>query len=298
MIEELNKRFAINSNIEFLVDPTIGEVLKVSSKNSLCEISLFGGQVLSWRPINQAHEVLWRPRSDKYLRATAIRGGVPICWPWFGAHPTNENLPGHGYARITNWVLTSIVSYADGAVEVFLTLGRSDLASKHWSSRVSLDLKISVGTTLEIELTTHNEDVNEIEFTEGLHTYFQISDIANIQVVGLSGAEYIDLVNKNERCTQDGPISFDGELGRIFLENKAVCIIEDKVFKRFISIEKIGSHSTAIWNPGIQVASKMPDLGPIDWRGMVCVESANTLSDKISLAGNQYHKHKVIYSVY
>jgi len=206
-------------------------------------------------------------------------------------------LPGHGYARITNWILKSIVSDADGMIEVFLTLGHSELALKHWSSRVSLDLKIPVGDTLEIELTTSKKGADAIEITEGLHTYFHVSDVANIQVIGLDGAEYVDIINENKRCTQLDSFSFDGELGRIYLNNKAVCSIKDKAYKRCISIEKVGSNSTAVWNPGFHVASKMPDLGPVEWKSMVCVESANALSNKILLAGSKNHRHKVIYSV-
>jgi len=296
-MDELTEKFSLNSNVQFCLDPIIGVILQITSKRSFCEISLFGGQVLSWRPITQEHEVLWKPRVERYARGRAIRGGVPICWPWFGAHATMQDFPGHGYARITNWKLASIDEGEEGVTEVRLVLSESDLALSYWRSEVSLELKVSIGSTLDIELTTHNGGIQEIEFTEGLHTYFLVSDISNIEVLGLEGADYIDLVNQNESCTQCGAISFDGEVGRIFLENYSTCIIRDKGLKRCISIEKSGSKSTAVWNPGLQIASKMDDLGSLGWRNMVCVESANALTDKITLAGNHSHKHHVIYSV-
>ena len=296
-IEELTQKFSLNSNVQFWLDPIIGMILQITSKRSFCEISLFGGQILSWRPITQEHEVLWKPRVDKYVRGRAIRGGVPICWPWFGAHPTNQNLPGHGYARITNWKLASIDECGDGVTEVRLILGDSDLASSYWRFEVSLELKVIIGSTLNVELTTHNKGMQEIEFTEGLHTYFHVRDISNVEILGLENADYIDLVNQNESRTQCGAILFDGEVGRIFLENYATCIIRDEGLKRSISIEKSGSKSTAVWNPGLQIASKMDDVGSLGWRNMVCVESANALTDKITLAGNKKHIHHVIYSV-
>ena len=295
--EELTEKFSLNPGVQFCLDPIIGVILQITSKRSFCEISLFGGQVLCWRPINQEHEVLWKPRADKYARGRAIRGGVPICWPWFGTHPAKQNFPGHGYARITNWKLASIDEGGDGVTEVRLILGDSDLASSYWRYGVSLELKVTIGSTLDIELTTHNRGMQEIEFTEGLHTYFQVSDISNVEILGLEGADYIDLVNQHESRTQCGAISFDGEVGKIFLENYATCIIRDEGLKRRISIEKSGSKSTAVWNPGFQIASKMDDLGSLGWRNMVCVESANTLTDKITLAGNHSHNHHVIYSV-
>lgn len=296
-INELTEKFSLNSSVQFCLDPIIGIILQITSKRSFCEISLFGGQVLSWRPITQEHEVLWKPRVDKYARGRAIRGGVPICWPWFGEHPAKQDFPGHGYARITNWKLTSIDEGLDGVTEVRLILGDSDLASSYWRSGVSLELKVTIGSTLDIELTTHNRGMQEIEFTEGLHTYFHVSDISNVEILGLESADYIDLVNQHESRTQCGAISFDGEVGRIFLENYATCIIKDEGLKRCISIEKSGSKSTAVWNPGLQIASKMDDLGSLGWRNMVCVESANALTDKITLTGNDNHKHHVIYSV-
>ena len=159
--------------------------------------------------------------------------------------PTNASLPGHGYARITSWELTSVRTLSNGAIELNLTLGKSDLSQLHWQAEVRLELKITVGDTLELSLTTVNETDHEVTFTEGMHTYFQISDIGNIRVLGLEGSNYSDLVNQNERRTQQDAITFESELWRIFLDNQATCVIEDHVFNRRIQIEKTGSNNTA-----------------------------------------------------
>jgi D-hexose-6-phosphate mutarotase len=296
-IEELEKAFGYREGVSFQELAGGVVIVTIDAPLAIVNISLYGGQVLSWQPKTQAKPVLWTSDLVKFQKGKAIRAGVPICWPWFGAHTTNHNLPGHGYARITNWILKSIVNDANGTVKVYLALGESDLATVHWSSRVSLELKITIGVVLEVELITSNDGTGEIEFTEGLHTYFQVSDIANVQVLGLDGANYIDLVNENESRTQYGPIVFDGELGRIFLKNTATCSIEDKGLNRIINIRKFGSNSTAVWNPGLQVASTMVDLGSAGWRSMICVESANALTDKITLTRNKKHTHHVIYSV-
>jgi D-hexose-6-phosphate mutarotase len=232
-----------------------------------------------------------------YQQGKAIRSGVPICWPWFGAHPTNVALPGHGYARITNWELAEIQNLSNGATVFNLTLGKSKLDYAYSPNAVRLELKVTVGATLEVALTTTNLSDQDISFTEGLHTYFQISDIANIRVLGLEGSQYIDLVNQNRRLSQLGSITFNGELGRIFLDNQAACVIEDPTFKRRIRIEKTGSNSTAVWNPGLDVASKMNDLGAAGWRDMVCVESANALVNAVTILPGSFHRHSAIYSV-
>ncbi len=131
-----------------------------------------------------------------------------------GPHPSQASLPSHGYARITPWELTSVQTLSNGATKLNLTLGKSDLSQLHWQAEVRLELKITAGDTLELSLTTVNESDHEITFTEGLHTYFQISDISNIRVLGLERSDYIDLVNQNEQRTQQDAITFDGELGR------------------------------------------------------------------------------------
>lgn len=296
-IDELEKAFGYKEGVSFRELAGGVVIATIDAPLAIVKISLYGGQVLSWQPKTQAKPVLWESDLVKFQKGKAIRAGVPICWPWFGAHTTNQNLPGHGYARITNWKLASIDEGQDGVTEVRLILGDSDLASSYWRSGVSLELKVTIGSTLDVELTTHNRGMQEIEFTEGLHTYFHVSDISNVEILGLESADYFDLVNQNESRTQCGAISFDGEVGRIFLENYSTCIVRDEGLKRCISIEKSGSKSTAVWNPGLQIASKMDDLGSLGWRNMVCVESANALTDKITLAGNHSHRHHVIYSV-
>lgn len=275
------------------------DIVIVEIENSLATaaVSLYGGHIVSWHPKSQSKPVLWVSELVKFQQGKAIRGGVPICWPWFGAHPSQASLPGHGYARITPWELTSVQTLSNGATELNLTLGKSDLSQLHWQAEVRLELKITVGDTLELSLTTVNESDHEITFTEGLHTYFQISDIGNIRVLGLEGSDYIDLVNQNERRTQQDAITFESELGRIFLDNQATCVIEDPVFNRRIRIEKTGSNSTAVWNPGLDVGSKMDDLGSVGWREMVCVESANALENSIRLEVGASHKMVSIYSV-
>ena len=275
------------------------DIVTVEIENLLATaaVSLYGGHVVSWQPKTQAKPVLWVSELAKYQRGKAIRGGVPICWPWFGAHPTNVALPAHGYARLTNWKLVSIQALSTGATVLTLTLGQPEVDYAYSTNAVHIELKVTVGITLEVALTTTNLSDQVFSFTEGLHTYFQISDISNISVLGLEGSQYIDLVNQNRQCSQLGPIIFDGELGRIFLDNQAACVIEDPTFNRRIRIEKTGSNSTAVWSPGPDVASKMNDLGAAGWRDMVCVESANALGNAVTILPGSFHRHLAIYSV-
>ena len=296
-IDQLNRDFATNSEISFRELPDNIVIADISNSLATASVSLYGGHIVSWQPKTQTKPVLWLSDLVKFQQGKAIRGGVPICRPWFGAHPSQASLSGLGYARITPWELNSVHTLANGTTELNLSLGKSDLSQLHWQAEVYLELKIAVGDTLEISLTTVNKSEHEVTFTEGLHTYFKISDIDNIRVLGLEGCDYIDLVNQNEVRTLQDAITFDGELGRIFLYNKETCVIADPAFNRRISNEKNGSNSTAVWNPGLTAASKLDDLGSTGWRNMVCVESANALGNGITLAALKAHTHVATYSV-
>lgn len=295
--DELNSRFGIASQVSFKQLPDGIVVAEIDNALATATISFDGGHVVTWRPKRQSSPVLWVSKLAKFIPGKAIRGGVPICWPWFGAHPTDKKLPGHGYARITPWGVDSVLTLEGGATEVKLTLQETDVSLVHWPHSVGLSATITVGSTLTIELTTTNSSDQEISLTEGLHTYFQISDIANISVLGLDGCEYVDLISDNIQRKQVGAIRFDGELGRIYVNTNGTCVIEDPQLNRRIRIEKTGSLSTAVWSPWEATATKMDDLGANGWRDMVCVESANSVGNPVAVSPGASHTLVSIYSV-
>jgi D-hexose-6-phosphate mutarotase len=295
-IDSLNKNFSIASELIFKRLSSGTVLIKIDTPQATASISLEGGQVVTWHPKSQVEPVLWVSKRAQFVPGKAIRGGVPICWPWFGAHPTNPKLPGHGYARITPWNVTSTEMLNDGTVRLCLVMGQNNLSEQHWPHKVGLAIEIIVGETLTVKLTTRNESNQEIAVTEGLHTYFNIGDVSTTQVQGFDGVEYIDLTRNNERCIQNGPITFKNELGRIFLNTQSICVIEDQAFKRSIRIEKEGSLSTAVWNPWEATAATMVDLGADGWRNMLCVEGANALENAVTVAPNRSHTHFARYS--
>lgn len=267
--------------------------------NELCEasISLFGGQVLAWQPKGESVPVLWTSPLAKFDSNTAIRGGVPICWPWFGKHPSAASAPSHGYARLCTWDLDQAVELDDGRLELLMSLPRNAHLGADRIADLYLKVRIVIGVTLEVELTTHNKSASPISITEGLHTYFNVSDVGNVFVRGLDGCAYVDLTDDDRRCGQLGPITFNGEVGRIFVDCDRATVIEDRGLERAIHVSGAGSRSVAVWNPGLEVASKMPDLGSEGWRNMVCVETANALENAVLIEPEQQHLLSAIYSV-
>ena len=256
---------------------------------------------MSWHPKSQVEPVLWLSELAKLEVGEPIRGGVPICWPWFGPHPHNPRFPGHGYARISPWSLSSVDVNSAGEVEVKLNLLHTEKSASlelaGWQSLINLSVLITIGSNLRIDITTENQSNAEIVLTEGLHTYFKVGDIKKISIKGLDGVEYIDLIDGGNRKIQVGPITFVNELGRIFLNTEATCVIEDPLLGRKIVVEKVGSLSTAIWNPWEKTSKTMSDLGATGWRGMVCVEGANALENTISIKPKKDHKLTTTYFV-
>lgn len=260
-------------------------------------ISLFGGQVMTWQPKQATDPVLWMSPLAKFDAKTAIRGGVPICWPWFGKHPSTATAPSHGYARLCAWELDRITSLADGRTEVVMSLPQSAQSGNHRLADLSLSARVLIGNSLEVALTTHNKSAAQARITEGFHTYFHVSDIVDVQVTGLNDCEYVDLVDNDRRRRQAGAIGFAGEVGRVFVSCGRTCAIEDRRLGRLIRVESTGSQSIAVWNPGLDTASKMADLGSEGWRTMVCVETANALENALVIAPGQRHTTTAVYTV-
>lgn len=297
MCKSVINSFAGDSKIS--IEELSSEMKVVNIENDLmfASVSLFGGQVLTWQPKSESVPVLWASPLAKFDGNTAIRAGVPICWPWFGKHPTTVSAPSHGYARLCTWNLDHAVELNDGRLELLMSLPRSAQSGSNWIADVYLTVRVVIGGTLEMELTTHNKSASPISITEGLHTYFNVSDVGNVFVRGLDGCAYVDLTDDDQRCTQSGPITFEGEVGRIFVDCDKATIIEDRKFERAIHVQGLGSRSIAVWNPGLEVASKMSDLGSDSWRNMVCVETANARENAVLIEPEQQHSMTAIYSL-
>jgi len=300
-IASLNKKFGIGNELGFKEIAAGITAIEVDTALATASVGLMGGQMLTWHPKSQQEPVLWVSKLAQYVPGKAIRGGVPICWPWFGAHPSDSHLPGHGFARVVPWEVASTNIDASGVVEVELTLAESDVAAKlrrsDWPSSVALSARIRIGEKLEVTLITKNNSDRELRLTEGLHTYCHVSDIEHVRVLGLDDCEYVDLTDGNQRRQQSGPIVFEGELGRIFVNCDKTSVIEDRKLGRAIHVAGSGSQSIAVWNPWLETASKMSDLGSEGWRSMVCVETANALENAILIQPGRRHTTTAIYSV-
>ena len=296
-LKELQNRFGDCDYITFEQTEQDVVLIHVNHPLATATISLQGGQVLEWKPRSQVEPVLWSADPTHWLSGRAIRAGVPICWPWFGAHPTEQTAPAHGYARLCDWEVAEISMESLGTVDIDLRMMPTHEVATRYPLNASLVSRISVGEALSISLTTTHTGEAPITITEALHAYFNVGEIDDIQIEGIEGNDFIDLIDQNIRKTQVGAIRFTGETGRVYLNTLNECFIVDRALGRTIKIEKSNSHSTVVWNPWLETASKMNDLGSVAWQKMVCVESANALDNFVMIKPRSQHTLTVRYSI-
>ena len=291
MAMALNTQFGIKGQLSFREDASSGLVVaEISNALASASLCLQGAHLMTWQPKSQAVPVVWLSRDAKLAAGKSIRGGAPVCWPWFGAHATESSFPGHGFARTVPWRVIESGSEPNGATRLTLRLVASDQIRAQWPHVCNADLTVIVGETLRMELTTENTGSENFVIGEALHTYIQIGDIGAVRVTGLEGCEYWDKVGGSHLRKQDGAISFSGETDRVYINTAAECVIEDDKLKRRIHIAKSGSLSTVVWTPWVEKANKMGDMGqPDGWREMVCVESVNALDNRVTVAAGSKH---------
>ncbi|MEI7842987.1 MAG: D-hexose-6-phosphate mutarotase [Gallionellaceae bacterium] len=295
-LTELNQRFAISNHVQFKEIAEGMIIAEVSNQHANSNIALQGAHIATWQPRGQ-EPVIWLSPLAKFAQGKSIRGGVPICWPWFGPHASDSKLSGHGYARTVPWEVLETKALPDGATFLRFGLIETEATRAQWPNSSPVQLEVTVGKKLRVELVTQNAGNEAFVLGEALHTYFQISDVAKMTIRGLEGCDYLDKVGEPARRTQQGGIVIESEVDRVYVDTDKDCVIEDKGLQRAIRIAKTGSRSTVVWNPWTEKANKMGDFGDHGYRGMVCVESANAFDNLVTVKPGETHRLAVEYSV-
>jgi D-hexose-6-phosphate mutarotase len=244
--------------------------------------------------------VVWVSDAAKFAPGKSIRGGAPVCWPWFGAHASEAAFPAHGFARTVVWDVIGSRKRNDAKTELTLQLADNEQTRAQWPHATRLTLTVVVGEKLEMQLATTNLGDAPVQIGEALHTYLQISDVGSVKITGLEGSAYHDKVDNFAKKKQSGAIALKGEVDRVYVNTPAECVIEDAGLKRRIRIAKTGSQSTIVWTPWTAKAEQMGDMGVgksgAGWREMVCVESANAMDNVVTVAPGETHTLSVTYS--
>jgi len=295
-IETLQQQFALGDVLSIIEGKGGFAVIDVQHPEASAQISIYAGQVLSYQP-KGAEDLLFLSDKAYYQPGKAIKGGVPVCWPWFGPHPSESDKPAHGFVRNRQWGLKSTEMLESGAVKVVLQLEDDDSTRALWPYAFELLLEITIGAQLQMALVTRNTGVEDFSITQALHTYFSIGDISKTTVTGLEGCTYLDKADQGQAVTQSGPVTISAEVDRIYTGVGAELTIVDEAQARKIQIESAGNSTAVVWNPWEKIAAAMADLEDADYHRFICVETTNAADDKVFVAAGSESRLSVVYSV-
>jgi glucose-6-phosphate 1-epimerase len=295
--EELTAEFGIAGILDF-VGTEHGLVKATISLDGMAgEVYLQGAQLTAWQPLGE-RPVLFTSPNSSFAPGRAIRGGIPIIFPWFGTGQHAPRAPQHGFARTAVWHLDKVESGGRESVTLTFSIGDGDLGSPFWPEPFRAIYTVVFAQTLSLSFAVQNRATHPILFEEALHTYFAVSDITGIAISGLAGTTYIDKTDSARRKLQTAAlVTITGETDRIYLNTPGQCGIEDRGWRRSIAIERDGAASTVVWNPWAEKAAAMADLGDPAWRGMVCVETGNVADNEVRLAADSEHRMSTAISV-
>lgn len=288
-LQALQQQHGISGILNFS-EPSPGYlVAEISNPHATARIALQGAHLLIFQP-HEEQPLIWLSPEARLAEGKSVRGGVPVCWPWFGPHATEKGYPGHGFARTVPWRLERASQLGDGRTELEFVLVGNETSREQWPHASELRQRITIGETLSHELITTNLGERPLIIGQALHSYFQVGDLRQCRVNGLDGCEYLDKVAGMRRARQQGAVGFTGEVDRIYLDTPARCEIVDPALQRRIVIQAEGSHSTVVWTPWAEKAAQMGDLGPDGYLNMVCVETANAAEDVVEIAPGAQHR--------
>jgi glucose-6-phosphate 1-epimerase len=261
------------------------------------EIYLQGAHLTDWQPAGHGPTLFLSERSS-FEPGKAIRGGVPIIFPWFGPRTgSRTDGPSHGFARLENWELAFAALSGDD-LHLTLTLAPTEQSRALGFDNFRLAYQLILGETLTLRLTVANEADEPLHFEEAFHTYLTVGDATQVSISGLAGVEYLDKTDAFRRKLQTDPIiTFTAETDRPYLNTEATVTLEDPTLRRRITVAKQGSETTVIWNPWSDLSTKLADMDDNGWQQMACIETANAADNAITLPPRSTHTMQAKISV-
>lgn len=288
MLEKLRQQF---SDVAGLTFERKDALIMIRVKNALGQavLTTHGAHLLSFQPIQaDARDCLWVSETAVYDGTKPIRGGIPICWPWFGAAP-REGLPAHGFVRNRVWQLAAAETLVSGQTRLRLETQSDDATLAMWPVPFKLSLTIEVGASLTMSLTTTNLSDQPQQITEAFHSYFAISDTDAMTVSGLEGSECHDKLTSAAPVMQSGDLAIKPPIDSVFLNQKGELRVTDSVWQRKLILQNRGTASAVVWNPGAEIVQGFADIQNDAWPGMLCVEAGNVLENAIILDSQSSH---------
>jgi glucose-6-phosphate 1-epimerase len=291
-IDDLNRRLAVPGVAQITTGNGGLPRVSVTTPVASAEIYLHGAQVTSWRPAG-SEDVIFLSEHSQFEKGKAIRGGIPICFPWFRNKLDDPKAPSHGVVRTKAWELDSLETHGDTVV-VSLSTVSDEGTRAWWPHDFHLVHRATIGAELTQELVTTNTGAAPVRFEEALHTYYRVGAAESVRIRGLDGVAYLDNTDGNREKRQAGDIVFVAQTDRAYLDTTHAVEILDPVLRRRILLEKQNSRTTVVWNPWSTGAQSLSDLGDDEWRTMACVEASNMRAYPVDLAPGQRHIMKTV----
>ena len=286
-LTELDHRFGISDVAR--VSQGHGGLARVEINTPLAhgEIYLHGAHVTSWRPAG-SEEVLFLGTKSRWEEGQAIRGGIPICFPWFRGRADDSHAPAHGFVRTRSWQLYSIVENKAG-VAVTMFIESDEQTRRWWPGEFRLVHRVTFGSELKLELTCINTGRTQFHFEEALHTYSRVADVKDVCLQGLDGIRFLDNTDANKEKVQVGNLTVASQTDDAFMNTQNTVDLLDPKMARRIQLQKSNSTTTVVWNPWQEGARRIQDLGEGEWTQFLCVEASNIMGAAIALAPGQEH---------
>jgi glucose-6-phosphate 1-epimerase len=285
-LQKLNDRFAIPGVAQVVPGNEGQPKIRITSVAASAEIYLHGAHLTSWIPAG-AEEVIFLSSKARFQEGKAIRGGVPICFPWFNAKFDDPKAPSHGLVRTKTWELESI-THEGNAIAVALSTSHDEATQKWWPHDFRAVQRITISTRLQMELSVTNTGAAPFTFQEALHTYYRVGNVRHVRLVGLDDVSYLDNTEGNIEKIQYGDNTFDQRIDNAYINTKTELELTDPSLNRRILIGKQHSHNTVVWNPWAELANGMADLGD-EWPHFLCVEAANIRANAPILQPREQH---------
>ena len=287
--DELDEKYSIEGEIGFSEMDGGLVFITIANKYADAEICLYGAQVISFTPLNRM-DLLWLSPESRFEIGTPIRGGIPVCFPWFGPHKTDSEKPQHGFGRLMNWDVDQTASLPNGETFIKLKLCSSDATKAYWPYDFCAELTIVVGQKLSVALHVTNTSSEAFEYSSALHSYFGVSSIENIAIEGLQNAKYHSQLEPGDFVQETPDLKIEKAETRHYYGTKSTCVISDPIFRRRVSIEKSGSTNTTVWNPGEEACLKIGDIPDDGYLTFVCLETVNAFDGSVKLNPQESHE--------
>jgi glucose-6-phosphate 1-epimerase len=295
-IDELDEKFGIEGEVGFGELEENMPFITIYNKHAEADISLYGAQITNYKS-HKTMEILWMSPESKFEEGIPIRGGIPICFPWFGPHKSDKSQPQHGFARLMFWNVIETSAQPAGETLVKLQLCSSPETKEYWNHDFCAELTVIVGKQLSLSLKVTNTSPAHFEYSCALHSYFSLSSIEEITIEGLQNTKYYNQLEPGDFIQETEKLEIHKAETRHYYDTESTCVINDPFFGRRISIAKANSKITTVWNPWEETCIKIKDMPDDAFHTFVCLETVNAFDDVVKLAPGEIHETKAIIGV-